>query len=113
MRIALAILFTLLSVVPSHAFDIALSAEYDDAGRGRAVDLQASAGQRIGDYRVYAAVERVHENTLFPNSDRNYRAGVEYNGVKYLKLESGVATFMAHPFGYIRATVYLDTDARK
>jgi hypothetical protein len=109
-----AALFTLFVTSNSHATDFSVSAEFDAAAGNTSPDFQATVGQTFADiYRVYVNAEHAKESSLFPNSDKNYRIGIEDNYFGAVKLETGVGCYHTTPFGFVKATFSYDTAAKK
>jgi hypothetical protein len=97
------------------ALDGIVSIETDAAnGPGRfAADYQANIGQVMGDFRSYLSAEFTRQNEYFSNNNHNYRAGVEYNGIQNIKIETGTGYYNGAPYGYGKLTVAFDTGAKK
>ncbi len=106
------LILLLLLATPAFAIDGNISTEIDAAnGPGRyAADYQANIGQTIGDLRPYLSAEFTRPNEYFSNNNHNYRAGMEYNGIPNLKLESGTGWYNGSPYGYIKGTFSFNTD---
>ncbi len=110
MRLFATILFIFAFAMPAFALDGSFYIESDTAQTQSTLDFQANIGQVFGDiYRVYASAERTRESSLFPNSDNNYRIGVEDNYFLWLKLEAGAACYKDSPYFYSKATYQFDT----
>ena len=114
MKVLAVVLCILALALPAFALDGSFSVEGDTAQSQSTLDFQANIGQVFGDiYRVYLNAERTKESSLFPNSDKNYRAGIEDNYFPWLKIEAGAARYKDSPFFYTKATYQFDTGKKQ
>lgn len=88
---------------------VSLEMDSDAAARHLSPDYTMNIGQTLGNFRPYVAMERTHETIFFPNSDQHYRAGLEWNGLPCVKLESGVGMYQGSTFIYGKATYSFDS----
>ena len=103
-----------LIALPAFALDGSISAELDGTKNGQhgATDYQGNIGQVIGQFRPYMSFEHTHESVYFPNSNKNYRVGMEYNPLSFLKVEFGSGFYKSTTFGYGKLTISFDTGAK-
>jgi len=118
-KLILFLIVMILSSVNCYAFDMTISTEVDGAMGSTydnpryEPDIQLNIGQTFGMYRIYVNAERTKEDSLFPNSDKNYRVGIENNYFSWIKFETGIARYKSSGFIFGKATVSYDTNERK
>lgn len=107
------ILFALASCQPVFALDGSASVEIDTHAGHTASDVQVQVGQALGDSRLFVAGEWTNPSEFFPNSPRNYRAGVQYNVTPSVVVESGLGDYCDSLYYYAKGTISFDTAVKR
>lgn len=114
-KLILTTLFILSTITSAYALDGSVSIEADNSfGKVDIVpDLQAQLGQAFGEHRIFISAERTKESEFFPNSDKNYRLGIQNIHFDNITIESGIISYKSNQGVYGKITYSFDTKEKK